>query len=137
MPNKPIAFYDGPALGAIAGMPGQWAPPRATPPSTMGELNAGGVVPEPPWAWPAGQWAPMPTVGAAYWDGAAYVTYTATAGTPGAYNVAGFNPASSIVLRDMAVKASPATAWTVGQYVPTSDGQHAHWAGSAWVPGVA
>lgn len=60
----------------------------------------------------------------------------ATAGAPGS-----FTPAGSKVPDNLAgmtgVIASPATAWTVGQYVSTADSAKAHWTGTAWVSGVA
>lgn len=62
----------------------------------------------------------------------------ATAGIPGA-----FTPASSYPPEDFTdltngsptVVASPATAWTTGQYVTLSDGSKAHWNGTAWIAG--
>jgi len=67
------------------------------------------------------------------WDVAAT---GATAGAPGA-----FTPAGSKVPTNLAgmtgIVASPATTWTVGQYVATADTQHAYWNGSAWVAGTA
>lgn len=60
----------------------------------------------------------------------------ATAGTPGTYT-----PANSYGPDDLAaaddVTASPATAWTAGQYVTLRDGSYAHWTGTAWATGVA
>lgn len=35
------------------------------------------------------------------------------------------------------VTASPATAWTAGQFVQLADGSLAHWNGTAWVAGAA
>lgn len=70
--------------------------------------------------------------------GAAVVATGATAGTPGS-----FTPSGSKVPTDLgAVKAanivaSPATAWTTGQYVSTSSGDKVHWDGSAWAAGAA
>jgi hypothetical protein len=68
----------------------------------------------------------------------------ATAGLPGSWTPAGSTPPAS--LADLqagvpnAVTASPATAWTTGQYVQTATagaaGQ-ATWTGSAWVGGMA
>lgn len=62
----------------------------------------------------------------------------ATAGIPGA-----FTPANSYPPEDFTdltngsptVVASPATAWTTGQYVTLSDGSKAHWNGTAWIAG--
>jgi len=60
----------------------------------------------------------------------------ATAGTPGT-----FTPAGAKVPANLAgmtgVTASPATAWTTGQYVSTADAAKQHWSGTAWVTGVA
>lgn len=60
----------------------------------------------------------------------------ATAGTPGAFSPAGaFRPET---LADMTgVTASPATAWTTGQYVMLQDGSFVHWTGTAWAAGKA
>jgi hypothetical protein len=60
----------------------------------------------------------------------------ATAGTPGTYT-----PANSYGAADLAgmsgITASPATAWTTGQYVTLQDGSKVHWNGTAWVAGAA
>ena len=60
----------------------------------------------------------------------------ATAGSPGTYT-----PANSYGPEDLAglatVTASPATAWTTGQFITLRDGSTAHWDGAAWVAGVA
>jgi len=66
----------------------------------------------------------------------------ATAGTPGTWSGSGTVPASVAALQAAipAIVATPATAWTTGQYVQTLTagvpGQ-AHWSGSAWVTGPA
>lgn len=61
---------------------------------------------------------------------------SATAGTPG-----GFLPANSDTPNALAsmtgVTASPATAWTTGQYVVIGDGSEISWNGTAWVNGRA
>jgi hypothetical protein len=58
----------------------------------------------------------------------------ATAGIPGAYTPAGrWTPVNLAGLTG--VTASPATAWTTGQYVATQDGLGAHWNGTTWVSG--
>lgn len=68
-------------------------------------------------------------------DGAVAAT-GATAGTPGSYTPTGATvPANLAALAT--VTASPATAWTTGQYVQTADTQHNHWSGSAWAAGDA
>jgi len=59
----------------------------------------------------------------------------ATAGIPGSYTPAGAIAPLSLPMTG--VTASPATAWTVGQYVVTRDGQYAHWSSTAWVTGKA
>lgn len=61
----------------------------------------------------------------------------ATAGIP-----ATLTPANSYAPADLAdaqtgFTATPATAWTTGQYVELEDGSIAHWSGSAWVAGAA
>ena len=60
----------------------------------------------------------------------------ATAGTPGSYT-----PANSYGGEDIAgmsgITASPATAWTTGQYVLTREGDPVHWNGTAWAAGAA
>jgi hypothetical protein len=68
----------------------------------------------------------------------------ATAGTPGSWTPTGSTPPSSVANliagTPNVVTASPATAWTTGQYVQTgtagTPGQ-AHWSGTAWVTGAA
>jgi hypothetical protein len=63
----------------------------------------------------------------------------ATAGAPGTWTPPGSQPPANAA--DLGgVTASPATAWTTGQYVqtgtPGAAGQ-VHWSGTAWVVGVA
>lgn len=68
----------------------------------------------------------------------------ATAGIPGTWTPAGSQPPANvpnlIAGTPNPVVASPATAWTVGQYVQTGTtgaaGQ-AHWNGTGWVLGAA
>jgi hypothetical protein len=67
----------------------------------------------------------------------------ATAGTPGAFTPANSDPPDSpaklIAAQPNAVTASPATAWTSGQYVQTGTSGtagRAHWNGTAWVAGA-
>ena len=69
------------------------------------------------------------------WDD--YILATgATAGTPGSFTPAGAQvPANRAALTGLT--ASPATLWTVGQYVVTADTQHSHWNGTAWTAGNA
>jgi hypothetical protein len=60
----------------------------------------------------------------------------ATAGTPGSFTPAGAaTPANQAALS--AVVASPASAWTSGQYVATNDAQHVFWNGTGWIVGNA
>jgi hypothetical protein len=68
----------------------------------------------------------------------------ATAGTPGAWTPTGATPpatvADLIAGTPNVVTASPATAWTTGQYVQTQAagaGGQAHWSGTAWVASPA
>lgn len=68
----------------------------------------------------------------------------ATAGIPGTWTPAGAGPAGSpadlAAGRPNVVVASPATAWTSGQYVQTSvpgAAGRATWTGTAWVGGAA
>jgi hypothetical protein len=68
----------------------------------------------------------------------------ATAGSPGDWTPAGASPPASVADLQAGtpnpVTASPATAWTTGQYVQTGTagaaGQ-AYWDGAAWVSGTA
>jgi len=58
---------------------------------------------------------------------------TATAGTPGTFN--GVRPADLASVGSLT--ASPATAWTTGQYVILGDGSYANWTSTAWEAGKA
>ena len=59
----------------------------------------------------------------------------ATAGAPGYFTPTGATtPANLAALSG--ITASPATAWTTGQYVVTADLLAANWTGSAWVAGI-
>ena len=60
----------------------------------------------------------------------------ATAGTPGTLTPANSYPPQTLADAD-AVTATPATAWTAGQYINLGDGSTAHWDGTNWVAGVA
>lgn len=59
----------------------------------------------------------------------------ATAGIPGT-----FTPAGSGGVNNLAgmtgVTASPATTWTIGQYVRLNDNTNCYWNGTAWVAGI-
>jgi hypothetical protein len=63
----------------------------------------------------------------------------ATAGSPGTWSPAGSTPPATAAAAT-GIVATPATAWTTGQYVQGSTagtpGQM-HWDGSAWVAGMA
>jgi hypothetical protein len=60
----------------------------------------------------------------------------AVAGAPGYFTPTGATvPANLAALTG--ITASPATAWTVGQYVITADLLANHWSSSAWVAGKA
>jgi hypothetical protein len=57
----------------------------------------------------------------------------ATAGSPGTWTpVDSYPPETLPELVAGSVTASPATAWTAGQYVVLGDGSHAKWSGTAW-----
>jgi hypothetical protein len=59
----------------------------------------------------------------------------ATAGQPGYFTPTGATtPANLAALSG--ITASPATAWTTGQYVVTADLLAANWTGSAWAAGI-
>jgi hypothetical protein len=60
----------------------------------------------------------------------------ATAGTPGTFTPAGATPPADLAAMT-GITASPATAWTTGQYVVLGDSSHAHWDSSAWAVGDA
>lgn len=75
--------------------------------------------------------------GAGDWSTPGAVPATgATAGTPGTFTPAGsLRPANLAAMT--AITATPATAWTVGQYVVMADNAHTHWSSTAWVAGDA
>lgn len=63
----------------------------------------------------------------------------ATAGIPGTWTPSGTDPANSPTEMS-GVTASPATAWTAGQYVQTATSGAAgrvYWNGTAWTAGAA
>lgn len=60
----------------------------------------------------------------------------ATAGTPGTWTPVDTYAPDSFADLDP-ITASPATAWTTGQYVVLGDGSQAHWNGTDWVSGAA
>lgn len=78
------------------------------------------------------------------WGGNGPPATGATAGIPGTWTPAGSKPPASVAALQAGtpntVTASPATAWTAGQYVQTRTtgaAGRATWTGSAWVGGVA
>src|SRR5215471_8172690 len=58
----------------------------------------------------------------------------ATAGTPGTFTPAGAQAPANLAAMT-GLTASPATAWTTGQYVVLGDATSAHWTGTAWAAG--
>jgi hypothetical protein len=60
----------------------------------------------------------------------------ATAGTPGTWTPAGATAPANLAATS-GVTASPATAWTTGQYMVLGDLTHASWNGTGWVAGEA
>jgi hypothetical protein len=69
-------------------------------------------------------------------DHGAVAATGATAGSPGYFTPTGASvPATLAALTGLT--ATPATAWTTGQYVITADLLAAHWSGTAWVAGKA
>ena len=62
----------------------------------------------------------------------------ATAGAPGLFTPANSDgPDNLAALQAGGVTASPATAWTTGQYIELDDGTHAYWDGDSWEAGEA
>jgi hypothetical protein len=69
-------------------------------------------------------------------DNGSVVATGAQMGAPGYYTPSGASvPANLAALTG--ITATPATAWTVGNYVITADLLAAHWSSSAWVAGKA
>ena len=54
----------------------------------------------------------------------------------GTYTPAGATPPANLAALS-GVTASPATAWTVGQFIVLADGTKAHWTSTAWAAGPA
>jgi hypothetical protein len=54
----------------------------------------------------------------------------------GTYTPSGATPPANLAALS-AVTASPATAWTVGQFIVLADGTKAHWTSTAWAAGPA
>jgi len=65
----------------------------------------------------------------------------AATGATGVGSPGGFTPAGAMAPANLAamsaVTASPATAWTTGQYVKLGNGSSAYWNGTAWTAGIA
>lgn len=61
----------------------------------------------------------------------------AQAGAPGYFTPSGCDQPANLAALTPSVVATPATAWTTGQYVITADYVAAHWSGTAWVAGKA
>jgi hypothetical protein len=61
----------------------------------------------------------------------------ATAGSPATLSPANSWPPTDLVDAATGFTATPATAWTAGQYVTLGDGSLAHWSGTAWAAGAA
>jgi hypothetical protein len=79
----------------------------------------------------------LPIVGTVSWTDPPAAT-GATAGIPGWWTPTGANPPADLAaLQASAVVASPATAWTVGQYVILVNRTKAYWDGAAWKAGTA
>jgi hypothetical protein len=60
-----------------------------------------------------------------------------TAGTPATLTPANSYAPADLTDAETGFTATPATAWTSGQYVTLGDGSKAHWDGTAWVAGPA
>lgn len=67
-------------------------------------------------------------------DDSGVVPATVTAGIPATYGPTdAYAPLNLAELEELA--ETPSTAWTVGQYAETADGEQYHWTGTAWAPG--
>jgi len=68
------------------------------------------------------------------WSNTGAAATGATAGAPGSFTPAGSVP--PYTLSGMTgITATPATAWTTGQYVALRDGNPVSWNGTAWAAG--
>jgi|SRR5262245_13048955 len=69
------------------------------------------------------------------------IAWGAVATGAGPSVLGGFTPAGAVAPANLAamtgITATPATAWTTGQFVLLGDGTKAHWNGTAWVAGPA
>ena len=61
----------------------------------------------------------------------------ADAGSPATLSPANSYPPADLADAQTGFTATPATAWTAGQYVTLEDGSQAHWNGTTWVAGPA
>lgn len=61
----------------------------------------------------------------------------ATAGIPATLTPANSYPPFDLADAATGFTATPATAWTTGQYVELEDGTNAHWDGDSWAAGIA
>jgi hypothetical protein len=101
------------------------------PPAGTGHI----IVPEPP----NERQSVPPVHGSLPNDGGGTQATGATAGTPGTFTPGGSTPPANVAGMT-GLTASPATAWTTGQYVQTQtagSAGEAHWTGSAWASGMA
>jgi hypothetical protein len=118
-------------------------PPPEPPPETTPEPPPEGDAPEVTAA--TTMYAPNQQCVRADGSGPAAVYATgATAGIPGAWTPAGSiaprTQADAMAGKPTTITASPATAWTTGQYVQTQTAGapgRVCWTGSAWVGGAA
>jgi len=72
------------------------------------------------------------------WTRASQIAATGASGisSPGKFTPQGAM-APATLAQMTGITATPATAWTTGQYVTLGDGSAAHWDGAAWVAGIA
>jgi hypothetical protein len=70
------------------------------------------------------------------WSNAKATATGATAGKPGTWTPVGQWPPQKFTQMNT-ITATPATAWTTGQYVTLADGSEAYWGGVAWTSGIA
>lgn len=70
------------------------------------------------------------------WSNVGPAATGATAGAPGSWTPTGALPVPTFTQMN-AITATPATAWTTGQYVVLGDWSNAHWSGTAWASGKA
>jgi hypothetical protein len=75
------------------------------------------------------------------WDDAPIAATGAVAGIPGTWTPPGSAPPANVAaLQSSSITATPATAWTIGQYMQTATagvGGQAYWNGTAWTAGTA